>query len=346
MSQTYKVGVVIVNWRGWKDTLFCLESLFGSDYPDFDVVVCDNASNDGSVEEIAKWASGRTVVPVPPKLDGRVAFGPGFDQRDAVFLDERQALDGECAGVTRLTVISADCNGGFARGNNVGIKYLRRNGKYDFFWLLNNDAFPAPTALSELVARAVAADRPGMVGSTLVYADEPECVQAYGGANYNFDTGKATHVGSRADISTIKDIEVSEIERSLAYIVGASLLVSELFIVSAGYMEEKYFLYYEEIEWYERGRRLFGLGYARDSVVYHRAGGSTRKRGMLSVFAAFYISRNRLWFTRQYYPDRQVRVLFCVVLDMLRYFVRFRFAEARGFLRGILAARSYGKPGG
>ncbi len=35
--------IILVNWNGWRDTLECLKSLMCLDYPDFRIVVCDNA---------------------------------------------------------------------------------------------------------------------------------------------------------------------------------------------------------------------------------------------------------------------------------------------------------------
>ncbi len=42
------VWIVLLNWNGWRDTDACLESLKGLAYPNFNVVVVDNASSDGS----------------------------------------------------------------------------------------------------------------------------------------------------------------------------------------------------------------------------------------------------------------------------------------------------------
>jgi len=57
-SDSMYSSVIVLNWNGWKDTIECLESLFRLDCPDFRVVVCDNASADGSMEKIKKWARG------------------------------------------------------------------------------------------------------------------------------------------------------------------------------------------------------------------------------------------------------------------------------------------------
>lgn len=47
-----KVAVVVLNWNGGDDTIACLNSLSGLDYPDFAVIVVDNGSEDDSVVRI------------------------------------------------------------------------------------------------------------------------------------------------------------------------------------------------------------------------------------------------------------------------------------------------------
>jgi len=49
-----KIAVVVLNWNGRADTLDCLESLKAVDYPNWDVLVVDNGSEDDSVEAIRK----------------------------------------------------------------------------------------------------------------------------------------------------------------------------------------------------------------------------------------------------------------------------------------------------
>src|ERR1039457_4136566 len=47
-----KVFIIVLNWNGLKDTLECLDSVFKLEYPNFEVIVVDNASTDNSVEVI------------------------------------------------------------------------------------------------------------------------------------------------------------------------------------------------------------------------------------------------------------------------------------------------------
>lgn len=48
------VYVIVLNWNGWQETLECLTSLEVLDYPNYEVVVVDNGSTNGSAEEIRK----------------------------------------------------------------------------------------------------------------------------------------------------------------------------------------------------------------------------------------------------------------------------------------------------
>ncbi|MCS6862682.1 MAG: glycosyltransferase, partial [Abditibacteriales bacterium] len=47
-----QVSVLVLNWNGKADTLECLESLRRVDYPNFEIIVVDNASTDDSVAAI------------------------------------------------------------------------------------------------------------------------------------------------------------------------------------------------------------------------------------------------------------------------------------------------------
>jgi GT2 family glycosyltransferase len=49
------VSLVVVNFNGRKLLRQCLHSLLGTDYPNFEVVVVDNASTDGSLEEAKRF---------------------------------------------------------------------------------------------------------------------------------------------------------------------------------------------------------------------------------------------------------------------------------------------------
>lgn len=62
MTATPRVTVVVLNWNGREDTLRCLGSLQGVQYPDRSVVVVDNGSRDGSVAAIRSAHPAVTLI--------------------------------------------------------------------------------------------------------------------------------------------------------------------------------------------------------------------------------------------------------------------------------------------
>lgn len=61
-NRSPKVNIIVLNHNG-KDVLRkCLASVFRVDYPDFEIVVVDNASDDGSIEEAKKDFSKATFI--------------------------------------------------------------------------------------------------------------------------------------------------------------------------------------------------------------------------------------------------------------------------------------------
>ncbi len=71
-----------------------------------------------------------------------------------------------------LELIQTGANLGFAGGNNVGIRYALEKGA-EYVWLLNNDTIADAEALSALVQAAEDDQTVGMVGSKIVYHDDP-----------------------------------------------------------------------------------------------------------------------------------------------------------------------------
>lgn len=54
--------VIVLNWRGWKDTCRCLTQLCKLDYPALNIVVVDNGSGDGSEQRIRDTFPSLTVL--------------------------------------------------------------------------------------------------------------------------------------------------------------------------------------------------------------------------------------------------------------------------------------------
>lgn len=337
------VYILIVNWNGWSDTIECLESLFRSEYSSYRILVCDNCSQDQSVERIIDWAEGRLdplVAPGNPLRDlsvppvGKPLRYRVYDRKDAEQGGEIADSD------SQLIIVRTGANLGFAGGNNVGLKYALSRGDLCYAWLLNNDTVVDRSALAELVTRMKNVPAAGICGSKLIYYGDPTLIQAHGGGTYGRigAASKALGAMSHRDDIVMEDA----VEASLDYIIGASMLVSRKFLTEIGLMCEDYFLYFEELDWAYRGKRKFSMGYASRSIVYHKEGasiGSNADPTLKSELSDYYGVANRLLFTRKHAPLFYPFVylsLFGVVLNRLR---RRQFGRAKMVLAIMLGKR-------
>lgn len=304
-SNLPRVYIVLLNWNGWGDTIECLESLFRMQYPDYRVVVCDNGSEDGSIDRIRDWAEGRLDVWVPPRVEARSLSTPPVEKPIPYFEYERTAAEaGGRSGVDApLVLIRTGGNLGFAGGTNVGLRYGLAKGDLDYAWVLNNDTVCRSDALGYLVRRVELDPEVGFCGSTILSYTTPATVQALGGAAYNKWVGSNRHLGLFLNYPLV--VDESDIEKQMRYVIGASMLVSRRLLEDVGLMCEDYFLYFEELDWATRAKGKYSLAFASRSVVYHKEGGTigTKSDPMEKSFLSDYYSlRNRLVFTRKHHP--------------------------------------------
>lgn len=334
MPAVPRVAVVLVNWNGWTDCVECLDALWAIDYPAFDVFLVDNDSHDGSVERIVEWCSAPHSEPDWKSLEhvrrhsSRGGEAIGYQVHDGPPI----APVGSNDGPPRLHLVRSGGNMGFAGGNNIGMRAAGVD-DYAYYWLLNTDTVVDHRALSRLVERAESDPRVGTVGSTLRYYRNPELVQAMGGAKMDPATASFSCIGIGQPASAVP-IEPGTVEREMVYVVGASMLVSSAFVREVGYMQEDYFLYFEEPDWAWRGRQRFKLGYAPASLVYHKVGASSAEVASLSSLNLLY--RNRIRFVARFMPQSMGRAKRDIRRHLLGLVRRGRFREALVVARVLL----------
>lgn len=329
-----RVAVILVNWNAWADVVRCLDSLLGQDYLEFDVYVVDNASSDQSLDQIEAWFAAPTT-PAPQEIRDGVRYASATwhekTQPKPIRLTE-SALSVQCKhGPSRIFLVASGGNLGFAGGNNVILKRMAGSG-YRFAWLLNTDTVVDFAALSMLVRRALESDRPGITGSTLIYFDEPAIVQAQGGAYLDPTTMRTEHIGIGTSCDLIPETG-ADVEPKLAYVVGASMLVSMDFLEKIGPMEEDYFLYYEEHDWAMRALGQFKMGYAPASVVYHKVGASSAQ--VESAFSLRLLYRNKVRFLSRFFPGKLGLYRRQLIVELAKAVVRRQWQRLRVMLETL-----------
>jgi hypothetical protein len=313
--------VILLNWNGWKDTIECLESVFRLNSHDFRVVVCDNASENGSFEKIVGWANGE-ILAEPTNLHLSTLSSPPVPKPiPHIELTKEQVVSGAASHEARLVLIQTGANLGFAGGNNVGMRYARADPDCQFFWLLNNDTVVDPNALSALVAKALTDKRIGAVASICYFADAPSIVQAWAGARVNLWIGYA-----RNDTRPHDDAWFDSL-------YGASMLIARTAVEDVGLLDEGFFLCWEETDFCIRLRKKgWRLAAAPSSRILHRVNAST---GRNSLILDRYFTASGLRMLRLHSPMPRMAMFMFLTARFTRRLLRLRFANCRSVWAGI-----------
>ena len=212
-------------------------------------------------------------------------------------------------------------NLGYAEGNNVGIRYALSKDA-DYIWLLNNDTAVDQNALVSLVDVGEKLSECGILGSKIYYFDQPEMIW-FAGATINWRKAVSYHIGQNQK-DEAKYNSIGEMER----VTGCSMLVKRDVCERIGLMDEKLFLYVEELDWCVRAKKAgYKVLYIPDSKVYHKISLSTGVN--YGVIFNYFNTRNFLYVIRKNmsFPKREY-----YLINALFY----RLSECRKTLRDMM----------
>lgn len=273
------IGVAIVTYRPGPIVLECLESLMASQYGPMKIVICDNASPDNTVDALQVWLAEN-----------------GFTSD---IYNVTAEADTDSGPLGPITLLKSNRNLGFAGGVNVCLRTLAKDETINHFWVLNPDC-TVPPSTPHLFADAIDANGEiGILGGRIVYKHSPTIIQSDGG-RVNLWTGVCRNLNYGADVANVVPPSTDRID----FVVGASVVVSRRFVETVGYMEEGYFLFYEEVDWaLQRGE--LPLHYSHDAVIYHEGGtatGSASFKRRASPVTNYFQYRNRMRFVARFKP--------------------------------------------
>jgi len=251
-----------------------------------------------------------------------------------------------------IHIIQNEKNYGFARGNNVGIRYALDKG-VDYVLLLNNDTVVAPDFLDEMVRVAQSDERIGIVCPKMYRYSQPEKVCFDGGARIHLLWGTVTEGLRPDDERAVVDTE---------FAIGTAMLIRRKTLEQIGLLPEEYFFGMEDWDYSLNAlRNKFRLVVARRATVWHKVA-STAGATMGRPWLAYQNYKNWQIMCRKYHsPPGQVLSTLCVLaraafmssITLLHYIWHRDFHNAGMFvrsmreaLRGLLAGLLYRKPGG
>ena len=243
------VLIIIVNYKVAPRVIDCLASLAQQveRYQNAHVLVVDNESNDGSYEALC----------------------------DHVAQNGMQSW---------VSVVASDKNGGYAYGNNIGIRPALENKEGpELFWLLNPDTVAHDNAMEALVKFLQKNPEAGICGSALENEDGSDCSTCFrfpsilGEFERSIRSGIVTKLLSRWKVP----IEMQGQEERVDWLPGASFMIRRSVFESIGLLDDRYFLYYEETDFCLNAKKSgWHCWYVPSSKVMHVAGESTGLAGI------------------------------------------------------------------
>jgi GT2 family glycosyltransferase len=182
-------------------------------------------------------------------------------------------------------------NAGFASACNIGIDLAKQN-QSDFILLLNNDTSVKETFLEELIKFAQITKKDCVISSMILYSESLHKVWFAGGYISKFKAS-GFHTRSTNHINTFA-FETD-------FLSGCCMLIPASVIDTVGKLSEEYFLYLEDVDYCTRLKHSDVKMYVvPSSVIYHKVSATTRKYS--SQLPLYYNSRNRLYFSKKYFP--------------------------------------------
>lgn len=288
-----KVAIVLLNYNSTRYTRGCVRSIRAiKDENEYIVVVWDSQSE------------------VPPT------------QKDV----------GEC------DLVFSSTNDGFAGGYNKAISYANKKYKPDYLLILNNDTRVPKTMIRSLIEVSRENHDKCLVVPKIYFEQGHE----FHKSNYTKEErGKVFwYAGGCLDKRNFLPFHrgVDEVDRGqfdklieTDFVTGCCILLTPAIWKKLGGFDERYFVYYEDIDLSIRAKRQgFKLLYAPKAHLYHINAGSSSGSG--SETHQYYQTRNRLLFGLQY---ASIRTKLALLRESLKFWRSGMEAERLGVLHAL-----------
>ncbi|OGY46286.1 MAG: hypothetical protein A2663_00275 [Candidatus Buchananbacteria bacterium RIFCSPHIGHO2_01_FULL_46_12] len=261
------LSIVILNYKTKGLLKQCLKGIVAAQPRlEYELIVVDNNSGDGSLEMVKEM-----FLPPPPVND----------LQPSLPLIKPLALPA-------IKTIQADYNGGFAFGNNLGIKIAA--GRY--VMILNPDIAVVSEALEKMTAYLDDNPSVGMIGPKLINPDgsvQYSC-RRFPGKFIPFYRrtifGKLPLTKKALDYYLMNDFD-HQTSREVDWLFGACLILRKSFLEKTGLFDERFFMYFEDLD---LGRRFWEAGFkvayfADVEMVHYHQRLSAEREGILGLFS-------------------------------------------------------------
>ena len=203
----------------------------------------------------------------------------------------------------KIIIIESKNNLGYSGGNNLGVE----KSKGEYILILNNDLILDENSIKEIIKNKDNAD---ILGFKNYYYDQKNIIWAIG-SKVNKLLMKASLVFK--GIEDKGQLDNEEVEQ----IVGSAMLINRKVIDKIGFLDEKYFCYYEETEWQTRAiDKGFTISWIPSAKLWHKVAFSTG--GGRTPLSAYYLVRNRAYFIKEHSKHKLIAYIYWLLEIAMR----------------------------
>lgn len=218
--------------------------------------------------------------------------------------DQQQLVKSNFPSSPQLVIINNPRNVGFATAVNIGIKYALSHNA-DSILLINNDTILHKPIMKKLSEAFDEHSTIGIVGPAIEFFKKNKKLYDLGGY-VNMTIGKTRHDNE-------KKIPF-EVLQFPDYVSGCCMLIKESVIKKIGYFDERFFLYYEDVDFCLRAKKAgFAVAVDPSIILYH---GLSKTAGKNSKIILYHQTRSALQFGKKYFGKRPQRVLHSTFIVM------------------------------
>jgi len=259
-----KVSIIILNYKSKGLLKQCLKGIILSQPKiDYEIIVVDNNSNDGSLKMVDEMMSPDYFIKSEMKSSQKLIMPP-------------------------YKTIQSPSNDGFSAGNNLGIKVAQ--GKY--IMILNPDIAIVPGVIERMFEYMEQNPAAGIIAPKLLNPDRTIQYSCRRFPNYFVPIFRRTLIGHlpfakklvddylMVNFDHKKTIEVD-------WLFGACLLVRKSVLDSIGYFDQRYFMYFEDMDlcrrFWENGYKIIYL--ADVEIIHYHAQYSSQREGIMGILS-------------------------------------------------------------
>lgn len=190
---------------------------------------------------------------------------------------------------TQAVILRNEKNLGFSGGNNIGIHYAIEH-MAEYIMILNNDTTVETNAISHMM---------NMVLQEGVDVVSPKILFFYEDQKFNYAGGNLKPYKGGITIRGLKQTDQGQFDQrtEVTFMHGCCTLASVQTWQDVDFLDERYFLYYEDValshSFYREGKKMW---YCPEAVIYHKESASTKK---YSANYQYYLCRNRLMYIKE-----------------------------------------------